>query len=201
MTPEKVMQTKFGEEGNCLLACIAGFLHIEVDSIPKLWEPYAPFEEWYVNLNKWLEPYGFIYFEADLNEESKSLSECFGFHIMCGMTRRSTEYGHAVIAYKGKVWHDPHPSCDPFIEDLGISYGFLIPRWEEKEEAQTSHHIFCNHTDTPAEECKQCKSLNAEYPLVEGEEPVAKYFPKAVSLLNFATFNKLKIEDLFRNIG
>ena len=166
MTPEKVMQTKFGEEGNCLLACIAGFLHIEVDSIPKLWEPYAPFEEWYVNLNKWLEPYGFTYFEASLNEESKSFfSECFGFHIMCGMTRRSTEYGHAVIAYKGKVWHDPHPSCDPFIEDLGISYGFLIPRWEEKE------------------------------------EPVAKYFPKAVSSLNFATFNPLKIEDLFRVIG
>lgn len=131
MTPEKVMQTKFGNEGNCLLACIAGILHLDLDSIPKLWECNANFEDWFSSLNNWLKPLGYSYLEMDIGEDFRDvLLPSFGYHIMCGMTKRSSEYGHAVIAYQGKVWHDPHPSNDKFLEEQGISYGFLIPRWE-----------------------------------------------------------------------
>jgi hypothetical protein len=99
---KKIMQTKFGKDGNCLAACIASLLDIDINSIPEL--PYT--DEWADVLNEWLtKEHNLLLITINSSELPKYLSK--SIIIACGYSERNLL--HAVLFQNGKFFHDPHP--------------------------------------------------------------------------------------------
>ncbi len=92
-----------GVNANCLRACIASILEIDLDSMP-------PFEdldqEWMFRLRRWMKVFNS---KAVIKKEPSNPPR--GFSIAAGPTNRSL-VTHYVVAFNGHVIHDPHPSND-----------------------------------------------------------------------------------------
>jgi hypothetical protein len=106
MKPTK--QTKLftgpGTCGNCLSACVSSVLEIPIKEVPNFVEDN---EDWQGALNEFLEPYNMVYVEVPTTDVG---IQTLGYHLMCGLTVRSKEVTHSVVAYNRKYYHDPHPS-------------------------------------------------------------------------------------------
>ena len=101
------MQNMFGEnKGNCLSACIASILEVDISVVPN----WAEEKNWSQVVSDWLyKNYGLRYLElarTDHIEFFAEKSECF--YIMSGKSFRG-DFWHAVVGHKGKMVHDPHP--------------------------------------------------------------------------------------------
>lgn len=96
-----VKQTKVGADGNCLSACIASLLEIDIDSIPEV-SDYG----WLEELNSWLIP----------NHGVEMLKVLFCDHYPSSATiavgESSRRLPHAVIYQGDSEIFDPHPSND-----------------------------------------------------------------------------------------
>jgi len=109
-----VMQTKFGNDGNCLAACIASLLEMDIDDVPV----YLDDDTWYEQYEKWLTSKGVtvLYISEPVNGPWR-ISNGFNM-ILCGESPRGH---HAVIgrSRSGSIRfvHDPHPSGDYIIGD------------------------------------------------------------------------------------
>lgn len=100
-----VKQTVLGDKkGNCLSACIASMLEIDINTIPYILDD----DTWQVELNKWLlENHGYEVITVRLDEEHLAPKVPM---IACGATSRySPDIKHAVIWHKGKMIFDPSP--------------------------------------------------------------------------------------------
>ena len=105
---KKVYQTKFGEdEGNCMAACIASILELDINEIPMLKDDadgsYAK------KLNDFLKTRECCYVEYETGEPAVNwwvLNS--GYSIISGDSPRGNCL-HAVVGYKGCMVHDPHP--------------------------------------------------------------------------------------------
>lgn len=113
-----VDQTIVGENGNCMAACIASLLEIEIDEIPNLSE-----EGWLSRLNEWLGNFGLFYMELSLPQTYWSGMKYWGYHTICGKSPRGLL--HAVVGLQGKMVHDPHPEKSGLIVGK-LEYGFII---------------------------------------------------------------------------
>jgi hypothetical protein len=105
-----VLQTILGKQGNCLCACIASLLEIELDKIP-----YPVINDQQEELNKWLiANYNLFLMSVSLNPDGK-LPAAFkdGYIIGCG--RSANDFMHAVLCRNGRIVHDPSP-------DSGLTY-------------------------------------------------------------------------------
>lgn len=125
-----VYQTKFGENGNCLAACLITFLNMNglrnltIKDAPKFdtKTPYA----WLKQLEKFLAKYEYRYVlvrsEAELDKENNIYEDYF---IGIGMSNRG--YRHACLYYQDMFYFDPYP-------DSKLKYA--------KSEMQTDSYIY-----------------------------------------------------------
>jgi hypothetical protein len=86
-----------GIYGNCLAACIACMLDIDVNEVPN----FAQNSTWASDAKEWLAERGLslVYFDGDATDATM---------IAYGKTVRGTR--HAVLWRNGALLHDPHPS-------------------------------------------------------------------------------------------
>jgi hypothetical protein len=120
-------QTTFGtnksgdsrEPGNCFATAIACILEIALDEIPN----FCAYEDWFERANQWLNERGLCYLEFGIGTEQEFWAGFTGYCILVGDSPRGCK--HAVVGYKAKMVHDPHPSGEGLVTTDRI--GFFIP--------------------------------------------------------------------------
>lgn len=110
MTP--ITQTRVGDDGNCLPACIASILEIPLSAVPEL----GGDDEWLDNLNGFLAGYGKRYTRVAAKGDVAPV----GYHTVEGISPRGGL--HACVAKDGQLVHDPHPLD-------GTGRGLVEPKW------------------------------------------------------------------------
>lgn len=101
-----VYQTIFGnKEGNCLAACIASILEVDIDRVPNFHG-----KDWAQQWCEWLRPHGLFMWRIDVAE---GIVIPPGYSILSGQSPRAEALGetwlHATVAFDGETVHDPHP--------------------------------------------------------------------------------------------
>ena len=124
----RVMQTKFGAEGNCFDACIASLLEMPLEQV----DYFRGEDTWYKDLQIWLEPMGLGYVEVDL-KHSPLYHFPLPLLVKCGgPSPRGVEGGHAVVALAEgldfKTIHDPHPDGTGLVAVESV--GFFVKKFD-----------------------------------------------------------------------
>lgn len=102
----EIKQTKFGKEGNCLEACIASLLEIDINSIPCYKE-----KNWNVLLNEWLiKNHNCYLLPLDAKECLISFRKIMKNTIYIASGNSPRNMFHAVLYKNNKMIFDPHPS-------------------------------------------------------------------------------------------
>lgn len=121
---ERVFQTRFGNEGNCVAACYATLLGINLDEVPELCvEPQLPAEEAFARSRGFGVLVVFQQRGNPLPLPGTSLTPGTPY-MVSGMSPRG--FGHRVIYVDDELWHDPHPEGGG-VKDIACSY-LLVPR-------------------------------------------------------------------------
>lgn len=126
-------QTIFGSDGydgampgNCMSACIASILEIDLQEIPhfRLLEQQTS-RCWNAILNDWLEPRGLAFLLMPAVPAMRhQLMFCPSYHMMLGNGPRG--HRHGVVGLKGQLAHDPHPDGTGLLD---VDYfGVFVPR-------------------------------------------------------------------------
>lgn len=104
-----VMQTKFGNnEGNCFTASLASILEVKLEDVPEM--SHLTDGTWFPVCNKFLFERGYKFHGTLYNiDEILAYNGIDGYYIVGGGSPRGCPRGHAVVFYKGKMIHDPHP--------------------------------------------------------------------------------------------
>lgn len=97
-----------GDIGNCLQACIASILELDIHDVPHFAAHKG--SDWFDRLNDWLLKRG-LWALVITGWDGDFIP--FGYSIVCGTSRRGIR--HSCVAYDGKVEFDPHP------DDTGLS--------------------------------------------------------------------------------
>lgn len=121
---KKIFQTKFGDEGNCLAACVACLFPIELDQVPDFSKYNA---EWIDYFEKWcLGRLGYVPVMYD-GREGRLPPIRHAYHFIGGLSPRGLM--HSVIGRNGNMVHDPHPSGEGLatIED----YTFFVQAFDK----------------------------------------------------------------------
>ena len=102
----RVPQTRFGQEGNCIQACLASFFGLPIE------EALHPEDEnnWLAEVQEWCLPRGYL----AICIQPKVPLKPAGIHFMGGISARGL--GHLVVAQDGEMIHDPHPNGDGLTE-------------------------------------------------------------------------------------
>lgn len=134
MTPQK--QTIFSDEkkgtvGNCLSACVASLLDMQVEDIPHFsWH----MSDWFRILYMFLEDRGYSVkmmptkTTYQWKEHVKGLD---GYLIVGGGSPRGIKNGHAVIYKNGQPFFDPHPDNTFLTKEDDI---YVIEKIEQNKE-------------------------------------------------------------------
>lgn len=103
-----VDQTTFGcPGGNCFSACVASLLGLPIADVPYfMGELDEPGHIWAERLDAWLAPRNLYALHFETADPKKVLWPD-GFYILVGKSPRGD---HAVVARKGEMVHDPHPT-------------------------------------------------------------------------------------------
>ena len=104
-----VTQTRMGDRGNCLSACVASLLEIPIEWVPDFTrELYGPVTPQPMKLNAWLTSVGLeaLYCMTDLMHPHHVAPD--GYYIMTGWSPRGRP--HVVIGLGKDIVHDPHPT-------------------------------------------------------------------------------------------
>lgn len=120
-----VMQTEFGENGNCLRACVASLVESDLIDVPDFQRLHRDTGGWILAFFDFLRSRGFdclgtatpgtpfyehLIHGKDLPDTCEAFYPPEGFYIVGGDSPRSTPNGHGVIFGPGAVLaHDPHP--------------------------------------------------------------------------------------------
>ncbi len=117
-----VDQTLFGDkEGNCYAACLASILELPIEDVPNF---CAESKNWLERAEEWLRVRHSLTM-LGFRPRGEGALYCIPtmWHLISGKAERGLD--HAVVAFQGKVQHDPHPSR------VGLAelneYEFLIP--------------------------------------------------------------------------
>lgn len=125
-----VHQNRFGKiEGNCFEACIASLLECSIKEIPILNDNHSEFNHvtkpWSKKLVDFLDIKGLCFVEMTFTGGKEIGYWLFhsGYSIITGKSPREGNILHCVVAYQGKMVHDPHPD-NTGLEDIQM-IGFL----------------------------------------------------------------------------
>jgi len=122
--------------GDCLRACIASLLELPADAVPHFMD-YPDSEggdRGEQHLREWLASRGIGYLVNFVPlEDLEAVAEhgLYGYHVMIGSGGPKGAQ-HAVVAYRGRVVHDPHPErpgilpIEPPPEMPGVGHGYYI---------------------------------------------------------------------------
>lgn len=137
-----VHQNVFGKNrGNCMSACLASLLELNVDDVPCFMRDYK--SKWYEEVQKWLGQRGLmllrILMPVDAKGDARGFvsSEDYRFQALpeclCMITGKSPrgEFLHTVVGrikngYDYQLEHDPYPN-GPGIIGFPVCIEFLIP--------------------------------------------------------------------------
>ena len=95
----QVNQDKFGEEGNCMQACLASFFNISLEEALELKDE----EGWFDQLQEWCLERGFVALSVLAKDDIKFR----GMHFLGGESHRGMS--HLVLVFDGEIVWDPHP--------------------------------------------------------------------------------------------
>jgi hypothetical protein len=131
-------QTEFSsvdssQKGNCMSACLASLLCIELSLIPNF--AMMTEDEWFGKFLLLIEENGHeytgVFYFTDNKTWDDLLSECKGcdgmFMVAGPSPRAYVTAGHAVLYKNNELLHDPHPSRNGI---LNLEYAFMIERSE-----------------------------------------------------------------------
>ena len=99
-----VDQTRFGQDGNCMSACLATVFSLPLDQVPDLCPDHG---DWVAEYTGFLKDRGLVLVTVDFSNL---------LMILLGSTpvivSGKTECGllHATVWRRGQLFHDPHPS-------------------------------------------------------------------------------------------
>lgn len=101
-----VDQTRFGSPGgNCFSACVAMLLERKIDDVPYfMTNP----DTWWERFEGWTKSEGFGPTWHDRRGELERQPPPSGFSIMSGGSPRFSGRYHSVLAFNGRMVHDPH---------------------------------------------------------------------------------------------
>jgi len=110
-----------GSIGNCWEACIASILELPIEDIPDCAD-----ENWWTATQNWLlKNCGAKLLRINNTGEKTILPGPFTYYILSGKSPRS-DVQHAVVAHRGGIVHDPHPSDDGLDGEWREAY-FFVP--------------------------------------------------------------------------
>lgn len=99
-----VFQTKFKPpDGNCMQACIASVLELDLDDVPNFVDAQSG---WWEQLTEWLGKRGLTPWHFSWGPDWRP--EPGMWHLIDGPSPRG-EYLHVVVGRGGDVVHDPYP--------------------------------------------------------------------------------------------
>jgi len=100
--------TRFGDDGNCLQACLASILEIPLRTAP---DPCHSGHPWIDALSVWLNrrAWGVVHFDSRDPRRRFCLEFDTAWSIAIGKTSRSKNLRHAVVYHNGGLVHDPLP--------------------------------------------------------------------------------------------
>lgn len=96
---KKVYQSRVGKNGNCLSACIASLLEMQLKYLPKI--DNSNYKNWINAYQLFLNPMNLGMTLSDFDHSPK------GWAI--GVFGTGKKYDHAVVCYNGRKRHDPTP--------------------------------------------------------------------------------------------
>lgn len=114
----KIMQTSFGEKGNCFNACVASILEIPIDELPD----YSQWACWHYKYQQFLRNnynYGMV---TILNKGTNLLTDLIV--IVSGPGPRGLV--HSVLYRNGDLLHDPYPDNNGLDEIQEITLLFPL---------------------------------------------------------------------------
>lgn len=116
-----VDQTRVGSEGDCYAACIASLLELPLADVPNF---CADSSNWLEHADKWLRE-EHEYTLLGFRPRGEGAFYCIPamYHIMAGKSPRGVD--HAVVAFQGKMVHDPHPTRAGLM--AVDEYEYLVP--------------------------------------------------------------------------
>jgi hypothetical protein len=95
-----VMQTVFGEDGNCMQACIASLLGLPLEEVPQF-----PIHGQFFAVERYLKQFDIR--PVGYPVEKMKLRPYNVYYISTGLSERGLR--HAVVCKDGLMIHDPHP--------------------------------------------------------------------------------------------
>lgn len=99
MTP--IDQTIFGiGKGNCFQACLASIFDLPLNQVPDVMQT----SDWKSACNQFLSQFNLYLILIDASSFTP-----LGYYILSGKSPRG-DFLHSVVALRGEVVHDPHPS-------------------------------------------------------------------------------------------
>jgi len=146
-----VKQTKFGEDGNCFIACLASILGTNIDIIPD-----ADMGQWWIAINKWL----LLNYGLFLISTTTVPNNFYGSIVIAdGVSPRSCNKKHAVLWRDGKILFDPHPSNRGVLEVekfyLLVKYiKYVVPEGKRDDDG-TIIHSCMERKNILGEQCYQ----------------------------------------------
>jgi hypothetical protein len=87
-------------KGNCLRACLASILEIDIEAMPHFEEKG---EYWFTDLRRWMRK-----FNGKTVHVFPGTFKPEGYCLAAGMSPRNIY--HCVVCLDGEIVHDPHPS-------------------------------------------------------------------------------------------
>lgn len=117
-------QTKFynaetGSRGNCIVACYANVLLLNIKDCPAFEELFdcKPNGFWFECINLWFREIGY---ELKICQEEEEIPDNIEYYFAYGPTLRGVM--HQVIYKSGKLFFDPHPSNAGILTEAGFEY-------------------------------------------------------------------------------
>lgn len=106
-----VDQTEFGQRGNCMAACLASILEIDIQKVPDFYQSDVnePRVGWWNELRQWLAGFGVAPLLLAGHESLRDTWAIAG-------GRGPREFGHNVVWRNRQIVHDPHPSRAGLLE-------------------------------------------------------------------------------------
>ena len=98
--------------GDCFGACVCSILETDLAAFPDLSAYFEPdqWNEWQRQIDVYLMQHGYVHVDVEFRKDLRDVVVPRGWSIPYGPTVRSADRLHAVVAYDGRVIHDPHPS-------------------------------------------------------------------------------------------
>lgn len=123
-----IKQTRTGKgEGNCLCACIASLLEIDIDIFPNVKDEHG----WQVEFNEWfLREHGHEVVLIDFQDREYVLPKSI---LIAVVNVPDNDETHAVLWQDGKLIFDPSPYKDRGILGKPKYYILLIKNYKERQ--------------------------------------------------------------------